>query len=101
MVQPQVMSAVALPDAAADCLTPTEQATTHAIERDFAALFARWEARGFPRTVVIPMALFFTVDVAKRSGVTYERAADTFHVIWHGRDRQEAAASPPPAASAR
>lgn len=69
-----------------DRLTPTEEATVNAIEADFAELFERWEARGFPRTVVIPMALFFIVDLAKRTGVTFKRAVDTMHLIWHGKD---------------
>ena len=67
-----------------DMLTPTEEATANAIEQDFAKLFDRWTERGFPRNVVVPMALIVAVDAAKRSGVSFESAVETLKLIWHG-----------------
>jgi hypothetical protein len=67
-----------------DRLSPTEEATANAIEQDFAGLFDRWSERGFPRNVVVPMALIVAVDAAKRSGVSFESAADTLRLIWFG-----------------
>jgi hypothetical protein len=69
---------------APDRLSPTEEATANAIEQDFAGLFERWSERGFPRTVVVPMALIVAVDAAKRSGVSFESAVETLKLIWHG-----------------
>lgn len=69
---------------APDRLTPTEEATANAIEADFNVLFDRWSERGFPRNVVVPMALIVAVDAAKRSGVSFESAAETLKLIWHG-----------------
>ena len=71
---------------APDRLTPTEEATANAIEQDFAGLFDRWTERGFPRNVVVPMALIVAVDAAKRSGVSFESAVETLQLIWHGKD---------------
>lgn len=71
-------------EAASDRLTPTEEATANAIESDFQALFDRWSDRGFPRNVVVPMALIIAVDAAKRSGVSFESAVETLKLIWHG-----------------
>jgi hypothetical protein len=70
--------------AAPDHLTPTEEATANAVEADFQALFDRWSERGFPRAVVVPMALIIAVDAAKRSGVSFESAVETLKMIWHG-----------------
>jgi hypothetical protein len=67
-----------------DRLSPTEEATANAIEQDFAGLFDRWSERGFPRNVVVPMALIVAVDAAKRSGVSFESAVETLKLIWHG-----------------
>lgn len=76
---PETQSAVA-----PDRLTPTEEATANAIEADFQTLFERWSERGFPRDVVVPMALIVAVDAAKRSGVSFESAVATLKLIWHG-----------------
>lgn len=70
----------------ADRLTPTEEATANAIENDFQSLFDRWSDRGFPRNIVVPMALIVAVDAAKRSGVTFESAVETLQLIWHGKE---------------
>lgn len=78
MEQPQVHVEVL------DHLTPTEEATANAIEQDFAGLFDRWTERGFPRNVVVPMALIVAVDAAKRSGVSFESAVETLKMIWYG-----------------
>lgn len=67
-----------------DTLTPTEEATANAIEQDFASLFERWTERGFPRNVVVPMALLVAVDAAKRNGVSFESAVETLKMIWFG-----------------
>jgi hypothetical protein len=75
-----------IPQATPDRLTPTEEATANAIEADFAALFDRWSDRGFPRDVVVPMAFIVAVDVAKKSGISFERAVETLQLIWHGRE---------------
>jgi hypothetical protein len=72
--------------AAPDRLTPTEEATANAIEADFAKLFDRWSERGFPRNVVVPMALIVAVDAAKRNGVSFEKAVETLQLIWHGNE---------------
>lgn len=71
-------------ETSADTLTPTEEATANAIEQDFASLFERWTERGFPRDVVVPMALLVAVDAAKRNGVSFESAVETLKLIWHG-----------------
>ena len=71
-------------ETSADTLTPTEEATANAIEQDFASLFERWTERGFPRDVVVPMALLVAVDAAKRNGVSFESAVETLKMIWHG-----------------
>jgi hypothetical protein len=67
-----------------DHLTPTEEATANAVEAEFEALFDRWGERGFPRSVVVPMALIVAVDAAKKSGVSFESAVETLKMIWHG-----------------
>ena len=69
-----------------DRLNPTEEATANAIEADFTALFDRWSDRGFPRNIVVPMALIVAVDAAKRSGVSFESAVETLQLIWHGKE---------------
>jgi len=69
-----------------DRLTPTEEATANAIEADFQKLFDRWGDLGFPRDVVVPMAFIVAVDVAKKSGVSFERAIETMQLIWHGKE---------------
>lgn len=71
---------------APDRLNPTEEATANAIEQDFNVLFDRWNERGFPRNVVVPMALIVAVDAAKRSGVSFESAVETLQLIWHGKE---------------
>lgn len=77
-------------DTSSDTLTPTEEATANAIEADFASLFERWTERGFPRNVVVPMALIVAVDAAKRSGISFESAIETFKLIWHGANEPKA-----------
>ena len=72
--------------APSDHLTPTEEATVNAIEADFQKLFDRWLDRGFPRNVVVPMAFLVAVDAAKRAGVSFDSAAETLQLIWHGRE---------------
>jgi hypothetical protein len=67
-------------------MTPTEEATAIAIEIDFAKLFTQWEARGLPRDSLIPMALFYTLDVGRRAGLSYERAAELLKAIY-GQER--------------
>jgi len=67
-----------------DRLSPTEEATANAIEADFQKLFDRWGDLGFPRNIVVPMALIVAVDAAKRAGVSFESAAETLKMIWHG-----------------
>jgi hypothetical protein len=69
-----------------DSLTPTEEATVRAIEADFERLYAYWLDRGFPRSIVVPMAFVSAVDAAKRAGVSFERALETLRLIWFGRD---------------
>ena len=66
-------------------LTATEEATVDAIEADFAKLFDRWSDRGFPRDVVVPMAFIVAVDAAKRAGISFESALDTFKMVWFGK----------------
>lgn len=69
-----------------DRLSPTEEATANAIEADFAMLFDRWRDRGFPRNVVVPMALIVAIDAAKNAGVSFESAIATLELIWRGRN---------------
>jgi len=78
------MTLEAVTETLPDTLTPTEEATANAIEQDFASLFERWTERGFPRDVVVPMALLVAVDAAKRNGVSFESAVETLKMIWHG-----------------
>lgn len=68
----------------AERLSPTEEATANVVEADLQDVFERWEARGFPRQVTVPMMLLTAVDIAKRSGVTFESAVETLQLIWHG-----------------
>jgi hypothetical protein len=77
-------------DTTSDTLTPTEEATANAIEQDFASLFEWWTERGFPRNVVVPMALIVAVDAAKRSGVSFESAVEALKLIWHGANEPKA-----------
>lgn len=77
-------------ETSSDTLTPTEEATANAIEQDFASLFERWTERGFPRDVVVPMALIIAVDAAKRSGISFESAVDTLKMIWFGANEPKA-----------
>ncbi len=69
-----------------DRLTPTEEVTAGAIEVDFAKLFMHWEANGLPRDSVIPMAMFYTLDVGRRAGVSYARAVELLQAIY-GQER--------------
>ena len=69
-------------DAHEDRLTPTEETAALAIETDFAKLFMQWEARGIPRDTLIPMAMFYTLDVGRRAGVSFERAVDLLKAIY-------------------
>lgn len=80
------MAQAQVSEASPDRLTPTEEATANAIEADFAKLFDRWSDRGFPRDVVVPMAFIVAVDVAKKSGISFERAIETMQLIWHGKE---------------
>ena len=80
------MSQQQVPVVPPDRLTPTEEATANAIEADFKTLFDRWSDRGFPRNVVVPMAFIVAVDVAKKSGVSFEKAVETLQMIWHGKE---------------
>jgi hypothetical protein len=65
-------------------LSPTEEATANAIETDFTLLFERWTALGYPREVIVPMALITAIDAAKGAGVSFETVLETLKLIWFG-----------------
>jgi hypothetical protein len=68
-----------------ETLTPVEEATADAIEADFAALVKRWQDRGFPRNVVVPMVFTLANDLARQSGIKFESAIETMRMVWLGK----------------
>ncbi len=71
-------------ETASEHLTPMEEQTANAVELDFQTLFDRWSERGFPRDVVVPVALVVAVDAAKRAGISFDSAVETLKLIWFG-----------------
>jgi hypothetical protein len=66
----------------ADRLTHNEETVADEIEKDLAKLFDKWGFKGFPKNVVVPMALLLAIDEAKRSGISYKSVLETLQMVF-------------------